>query len=273
MLTTARPCGPASNAKGRAILTPLSQLAEQLHRSRQVLVFTGAGVSTGSGIPDFRGPSGLWTKWKPVYYQDFMTSHTARVRHWEFKLQAWQGFRNAQPNAAHQALSELDRIGFLQGLVTQNIDGLHQLAGHPEGRVIELHGSNRQVECQSCKALTAPDSVYAEFERSRQPPLCTCGGYLKPATVSFGQSMPEDKMAEAVEAARRSELVIAIGSTLEVEPAASIPRLARQNGAFYAILNRGPTAQDELASLRLEGDATQLLPQLVTQLREILAHG
>lgn len=249
----------------------LNQLAQQLHRSSHVLVFTGAGISTGSGIPDFRGPSGLWTKWEPVYYHDFMTSHDARVRHWEFKLHGWQGFHDAQPNAAHQALSELDRIGFLQALITQNIDGLHQLSGHPQGRVIELHGSNRFVECQSCKTLTDPDSAFAEFQRSLQPPLCACGGYLKPATVSFGQSMPEDKMAEAVETAQRSDLVIATGSTLEVEPAASIPRLARERGAFYAILNRGPTAQDELASLRLEGDATRLLPQLVSQLREILA--
>ena len=196
-----------------------------------------------------------------------MNSHAARVKHWEFKLQGWEGFRDAVPNAAHQALSELDHIGFLQSLVTQNIDGLHQLSGHPEGRVIELHGNNRLVECQSCKILMDPEPAYCEFEQTRQPPRCSCGGYLKPATVSFGQAMPEDKMAQAVENARKADFVLAIGSTLEVEPAASIPRLAQQGGAFYTILNRGSTAQDHLANLRLEGDSTRLLPRIVGRMR------
>lgn len=247
-------------------LKELGPLVERLRVRPRFLVFTGAGISTGSGIPDFRGPQGVWKKWTPVYYQEFLTSHEARVRHWQYKLEGWAGFRDASPNAAHRALARLDRQGRLDALVTQNIDGLHQLAGHPPGRVIELHGTNRMVECVACGDRRDPDPVYSEFGRTGDPPRCGCGGFLKPATVSFGQAMPRDKMEEAFMAAGRAEVVCSIGSTLEVEPAASVPRTAQRGGAFYAIINRGPTAHDAVADLRIEGDVNRILPELADRL-------
>ena len=245
-----------------------SQLASLLNGASRVLAFTGAGISTASGIPDFRGPQGLWKKWRPVYYDEFMSSREARIRHWQFKLEGWHEFRDAQPNPAHSALFELDRLGCLEVLVTQNIDGLHQLAGHPEDRVIELHGTNRKIECQTCGQLFDPDPIFEQFQRTREPPLCRCEGFLKPATISFGQAMPHEKLRQAFSAASRVDLVLAIGSTLEVEPAASVPRSAKELGAVYIIVNRGPTAQDQLADLRIEGDATIVLPAAVRELLE-----
>ncbi|MEE8586002.1 MAG: Sir2 family NAD-dependent protein deacetylase [Acidobacteriota bacterium] len=244
-----------------------SRLASRLRASRFVLVFTGAGISTGSGIPDFRGPKGLWNKYQPVYYDEFMSSHEARIRHWQFKLDGWKEFRDARPNPGHLALFELDQMGHIHKIVTQNIDGLHQLAGHDDERVIEVHGTARKVECCSCKRWMDPDPVFDEFEKTGQPPLCECGGFLKTATVSFGQPMPADKMQQAYEAAQSCDLVLSIGSTLEVEPAASVPRVAKECGAHYAILNLGPTAHDRIADLRLEGDASQILESAVEHLK------
>lgn len=246
------------------------ELATLFNSAHRVLVFTGAGVSTGSGIPDFRGPQGLWNQWRPVYYDEFMSSHDARVRHWQFKLEGWRGFRDAKPNPAHRALFELDEMGRLDVLVTQNIDGLHQLSGHAEERVIELHGTNRKVECQSCKRLLDPDPIFEQFAASGEPPLCECKGFLKPATISFGQAMPQEKLREAFSAAGRADLVVAIGSTLEVEPAASVPRAAKENGAIYVIINQGPTAQDQLADLRIEDDVIAVLPAVVGKLRQLM---
>ncbi len=242
-------------------------LADRLAQATKTLVFTGAGISTGSGIPDFRGPKGLWQTWKPVYFQEFQSSEEARIRHWEFKLAGWHGFRDARPNAAHLALVDLERRGMLHVVVTQNIDGLHTSAGQSASILIELHGTNLAVECLSCGRRSDPDPHFQEFERSHKTPLCTkCGGYLKPATVSFGQQMPMDKLQRAFREAEESDLVIAIGSTLEVEPAASVPLAGRSSGAFYAIVNLGKTAHDRFADLRIEGDATEVLPQVVNEL-------
>ncbi len=238
-------------------------LADHLKTAKRVLVFTGAGVSTGSGIPDFRGPDGLWKRWVPVYFDEFLASHEARVRHWEYKLEGWPGFRAARPNAAHRALVDLERIGRLELLVTQNIDGLHQMAGQSPDRLVELHGSNRRIECIQCRKSFDPDPIFEQFKATRRPPTCACGGFLKPATVSFGQAMPMDKLRTAFEMARHADLVLSVGSTLEVEPAASVPHTACRAGAFYVIVNRGPTAHDGLASLRIEGDTTVVLPNVV----------
>jgi NAD-dependent deacetylase len=245
----------------------MSRLVEALRDARAILVFTGAGISTGSGIPDFRGPRGLWKKWQPVYYQEFLTSQEARIRHWEFKLAGWDDFRRARPNAAHRALVQLEGMHRLVGVVTQNIDGLHQQAGHSPDLVVELHGTNLETECVDCGRRFPPDPVYREFEQTRQPPKCShCKGFLKPATVSFGQSMPIEPMERALEMAAACDLVMAIGSTLEVEPAASVPRRAAAAGAFYVIINQGATAHDVLADLRVEGDATEILPAALAQL-------
>ena len=242
----------------------VAELAELVHAAERVLVFTGAGISTASGIPDFRGPGGLWTQRRPVMYQDFLASEQARRAHWQYKAEGHREFAAARPNAAHRALVALERLGKLDTLVTQNVDGLHQDAGHDPERVIELHGTNRAVECLECGARSAPEPALAQFQATGNCPRCqACGGVLKTATVSFGQPMPQAELQRAFRAAQRADLVLAVGSTLEVRPAADVPLRAAQHGARYAIVNRGATAHDAVAGLRLEGDVTVILPALI----------
>lgn len=227
-----------------------------------MLVFTGAGLSTGSGIPDFRGPQGLWKKRQPVYFDEFLASEEKRIEHWDYKLEGWEGFRDAQPNAAHRALAALEEDGRLLLLVTQNVDGLHQKAGNR--KVVELHGTNLQVECLDCGRRSDPAWAFEEFVVTRRCPRCReCGGLVKTATVSFGQAMPWDLVDQSMAAARECDLVLALGSSLQVEPAASVPLEAFRSGATYAVINQGPTAHDRVAHIRLEGDLCALLPQLV----------
>ncbi|PCI31898.1 MAG: NAD-dependent deacetylase [Elusimicrobia bacterium] len=240
-----------------------------LHKASRPLFFTGAGMSTGSGIPDFRGPQGVWKKRQPVLYQDFLASEEAREEHWDYKLEGFEQFRNAKPNDAHRALKELEDMGKVYKLVTQNIDGLHQDAGHES--VIELHGTNREIECTSCGKRTPPEPAFEEFSRTRKCPICECGGYLKTATISFGQAMPEDLVENAFAAAAEADLAISIGSTLEVQPACLVPLQVLKNGAPYVVINRGATAHDGIATLRLEGDVNEILPAVVARLKLLSA--
>lgn len=234
---------------------------------KRILVFTGAGMSTGSGIPDFRGPQGVWKKRSPVYIQDFLASEEARVEYWDYKLEGYAGFLAARPNAAHVALVELERQGRLEALVTQNIDGLHVIAGNSPAKVLELHGTNRLVSCLTCGVEEDPARSFAEFERTRKPPVCpACGGWLKPATISFGQALPEALLERAFDHASQCDLVLSLGSTLQVEPAASVPAAAARRGVPYVIVNQGPTAHDRLATERLEGDLCEVLPALLQRL-------
>jgi NAD-dependent deacetylase len=245
---------------------PVSELLiEHLHRARRILLFTGAGISTGSGIPDFRGPDGVWKRRQPVYYHDFMRSEAARVEHWDYKLEAWASFRDARPNATHTAIVQLEHAKKLLAIVTQNIDGLHQRAGSYESLVIELHGTNSLVECQTCGKRTDPEPHFESFRKTRRPPLCECGGFLKPATISFGQNLRKEDIERAERAAKQTDLVIALGSTLSVYPAASIPLLAASRRAPYIVINRGPTDHDDKpeVTLRLEGDVGRLFPPAV----------
>src|SRR5436189_3414163 len=167
-------------------LTTLITLLRNAHR---ILIFTGAGISTSSGIPDFRGPQGVWKKRQPVFYHDFMNSAGARVEHWDYKLEAWEAFRDARPNATHDAIVQLERAGKVLMVVTQNIDGLHSRAGTTPSRLVELHGTNSSVECQSCGQRSDPELHFEFFRTTRKPPVCVCGGFLKPATISFGQNL------------------------------------------------------------------------------------
>ena len=242
-----------------------SDLAEYLRASQNALIFTGAGISTGSGIPDFRGPQGVWTRRKPVFIQDFMTSEAARIEHWDYKLEGWDAFRNARPNPVHLALVRLERAGKLLMVVTQNIDGLHGLAGTSAERLIELHGTNSLVECVSCHRRDDPEAHFEYFRIHRKPPLCTCGGFLKPATISFGQSLDPTELERAHDAAIQADLVVALGSTLSVYPAASFPLLAACRGVPYIIINRGETEHDHdpLVSLRIEGEVCEIFPRAV----------
>lgn len=240
-------------------------LAGYLRASQRALLFTGAGISTGSGIPDFRGPQGVWKKRQPVYYQDFMRSEAARIEHWEYKLEGWEGFRDARPNAVHEAIVRLERAGKLLMVVTQNIDGLHTLAGTSPEHLVELHGTNTLVECQTCHRRDRPDAHFESFRRDRKPPLCGCGGLLKPATISFGQNLDPQVLERAHAAALAADLVVALGSTLSVYPAAGFPLLAARRGAPYVIINRGATEHDDepCVSLRLEGEVGALFPAAV----------
>ncbi len=231
-----------------------------------MLIFTGAGISTGSGIPDFRGPDGVWKRRQPVYYQDFIASESARIEHWDFKLEGWEGFRNAEPTPVHHAIARLEQAGKLHTLVTQNIDGLHTKAGSSSERLVEIHGTNLEVECTGCGKRTDPAPHFESFAKYRKAPLCDdCGGTLKPATISFGQSLRQDDLDRAGRAANAADLVISLGSTLSVNPAASVPLLAAQRGIPYVVINRGETDHDRLpvVTLRLEGDVNEIFPPAV----------
>jgi NAD-dependent deacetylase len=246
----------------------ISALTALLRPARRILVFTGAGISTGSGIPDYRGPQGVWKRRAPVYYQDFMSSEAARVEYWDYKLDGWESFRGAQPNATHHAIVALQKAGQLLGVVTQNIDGLHLSAGTSPELLVELHGTNTQVECQTCGERSEPEGHFAAFRKNRRAPLCHCQGFLKPATISFGQALRAQDLERAQAFAAEADLVLALGSTLSVYPAADLPLMAANRGVPYVIINRGATHHDgfETVTLRLEGDVTELLPPAIAAL-------
>jgi NAD-dependent deacetylase len=243
--------------------TALSQLLRRAHR---VLFFTGAGISTGSGIADYRGPDGLWKTRRPVEFRDFMANAAARVEYWDQKLEVWPQIRDAMPNPTHHAIARFERAGRVGAVVTQNIDGLHRRAGTSAELLVELHGTNLEVECMTCHATSDPEPQFAAFAATREPPRCSaCGGHLKPATISFGQSLRERDLSRAIAAARNADLVVALGSSLSVHPAASIPLLAVERGVPYAVINRGQTEHDTLVglTLRIDGDTSEVLPPAV----------
>jgi NAD-dependent deacetylase len=229
------------------------------------LIVSGAGVSTASGIPDFRGPGGVWSRRRPVYYDEFLASEAARVEYWDYKLETWDIYQRAQPNALHHAVAALERTGKVVAVVTQNVDGLHRRAGTSPQLLVEVHGTDLLVECQQCHEISEPAPHFASFRMTKRAPRCACGGLLKSATISFGQSLRTEDLERATAAAIDADLVLALGSTLSVYPAASIPLVAAEHGARYVIVNRGPTAHDDHPSvtLRLEGDVTEIVPAAV----------
>lgn len=242
-----------------------ARFVERLRDARRILIVSGAGVSTASGIPDFRGPGGVWERRRPVYYDEFLSSEAARVEYWDFKLETWETYQRAQPNALHAAVVALERAGKVVAVVTQNVDGLHRRAGTSPDLLIELHGTDLVIECQVCHDTSEPAPHFVRFRETRRPPACACGGPLKSATISFGQSLREEDLERARAAAMDADLVLALGSTLSVYPAASVPLLAAERGTAYIIVNRGPTAHDAHPSvtLRLEGDVTEIVPAAV----------
>ena len=194
-----------------------------------------------------------------------MTSEAARIEHWDYKLESRDAFREAKPNAVHHAIVRLERAGKLRSIITQNIDGLHGFAGTSAERLVELHGTNAQVECQSCHWRGDPEPHFESFRLQRRAPLCACGGFLKPATISFGQNLDQRELERATQAASKADLVVALGSTLSVHPAASFPLMAAEHGAPYIIINRGATDHDNapFVTLRLEGEVNEIFPAAV----------
>lgn len=242
----------------------IHRLASLIEASEVTVVFTGAGISTESGIPDFRSPGGIWTRYNPedFTYQKFLTSPESRRLTWErFRL---SGILDANPNPAHYALTELHRLGKLQCLITQNIDGLHQKAGTPEERIIEIHGTYHWVKCLSCGQRYPSKEILRRLEAGVEIPECDrCGGLLKTAAISFGQPMPEREVTQAQRWSRMADLFIVVGSSLVVYPAAELPLIAVQSGAKLAIINMTRTPMDRFAEVVILGKAGEILPRVV----------
>jgi len=217
-----------------------------------MVVFTGAGISTESGIPDFRSPGGVWTRMQPIPFQDFLSDPEARRLTWQRRFEMEETWKTVQPNDGHKAVAELVARGRVAHVITQNIDGLHQMSGVPADQLIELHGTTRRAACLDCGAEVPLGDIRSYFETHGQAPDCAqCGGFIKTATISFGQPMPELEMARAQAATLACDLMLVLGSSLAVYPAAGFPHLAKQNGARLAILNRDETPQDASADLAL----------------------
>lgn len=253
------------------MLTEVADAIEVLADTRRILAFTGAGISTESGIPDFRGPDGLWTRIDPDEFNISRFRSDAEVRkkgwrlHQEGKL--WGARAGIKPNRGHEALVILWKAGRLSGCVTQNIDGLHQAAGLPDELVAELHGNVRQARCLECRVRWPTDEVLKWVDAGQEDPKCPhCGGIVKTATIMFGEILPESEVIKAWELADDSDAVLAIGSTLSVWPAAEIPLAMLENGKPLVIVNKGPTDMDHLATVRMEGGAGELLTDLVAEL-------
>tara|TARA_R110000824_G_scaffold155226_2_gene327662 strand:- start:75259 stop:76023 length:765 start_codon:yes stop_codon:yes gene_type:complete len=228
----------------------------EIEHAASIVVFTGAGISTESGIPDFRSPGGLWTKMSPINFDDFIKSPEMRREAWRRKFEIDKTIVTAEPNKGHMAIARLVDTGKVSHVITQNIDNLHQNSGVPPEKVIELHGNGTYAKCLECSARHELDEVKAMFDASEtEPPACKqCGGMVKSATVSFGQAMPEAEMQRAQEATLACDLFIAIGSSLQVYPAAGFPIVAKRNGAKLVILNREPTELDEIADIVIHAE-------------------
>jgi NAD-dependent deacetylase len=236
-------------------LSKVDELMRMIAEAGNIAAFTGAGISTESGIPDFRSPDGIWTKYKPIEFGDFIGSAQARREAWRRKFATHETLEKATPNAGHRALARLVEQGRMSSVITQNIDGLHQASGVPDAKVIELHGNTTYAACLDCRCRYELDWVRAIFEDGERLPQCTaCGGHIKTATISFGQSMPEAEMARAHEATLAADLFVVLGSSLVVYPAAGFPVLAKRNGARLVIVNREPTEQDDLADLVINAE-------------------
>ena len=247
----------------------IEEFAARVKQSSAVVFFTGAGISTESGVPDFRSPGGVWTKYQPVLFQDFLASESARVQHWQLKKATYELFKTVKPNIGHQAICAFEQRGQLLGLITQNIDGLHKIAGTNDARLVELHGTDRKVTCLKCGKVYEPRDVYESWHEKLPTPTCgDCGGYLKSANVSFGQSMPVQAMQRAQSWSEGAEIFIVIGSSLQVQPAASFPVIAKRSGALLAIVNRDPTPLDDLADFVHNGAIGEFFAQLKPLLQD-----
>jgi NAD-dependent deacetylase len=247
------------------ITTAVAALRDLIDESRVIVPFTGAGISTECGIPDFRSPGGIWTKMRPIDFSDFLASQEARDESWRRRFAMEQQFGGAAPGRGHRALASLYKSGKSPGLITQNIDNLHQASGIASEHVVELHGNTTYATCLDCALRYELPWVRERFEAAdERAPVCTaCGGFIKTATVSFGQSMPEDAMRRAEQLTLSADLFVAIGSSLVVWPAAGFPVLAKRNGARLVIINRDETEFDDIADLVLRQDIGTVLESFI----------
>jgi NAD-dependent deacetylase len=245
-------------------MAKVEELKGMIARAGNVVAFTGAGISTESGIPDYRSPGGIWTKMRPIEFGEFLASPEARRESWRRKFASHEMMHSATPNAGHRALARLVRDGKLTAIVTQNIDGLHQASGVPDDKIVELHGNATYAACLDCRRRYELDWVREIFAIDERLPLCTgCGGIIKTATISFGQAMPEPEMERAREVTLAADLFIVLGSSLVVYPAAGFPIMAKQNGSRLVIINREPTDQDQMADLVIHAEIGSTMSRAV----------
>lgn len=248
---------------GTSLEARVKAAAALLREARRPVAFTGAGISTESGLSDFRSPGGVWDRHRVITYQEFMASGEARREYWQMKGEFFKELVRAKPNKAHLALAGLERQGKLHCIVTQNIDGLHQEAGSSDERVVELHGTNRKAHCTGCGREWPIGEIQERLEQGDAVPLCgDCGGFVKPATVMFGQSMPVAEMNLAMESAVAADLLFMIGSSLQVEPAASVPRTAHETGARLIFINRTETPWDHIADILFTEPAGDVMERI-----------
>jgi NAD-dependent deacetylase len=241
----------------------VSRIAEKIKQGGNNVVFTGAGISTESGIPDYRSQGGIWDKFRRVYFDEFMSSKEARIEYWRRWVESYPVFVRAQPNPAHMALANLHAKGLLQAVVTQNVDGLHQESGLPDEKIIELHGNTHRIRCMSCRQIIPIENVQQQLAEGDPAPECECGGYLKPDTISYGQSMPVAEVEKAAALSQESDFFMIVGSTVIVQPADNMPFYAKNNDAFLAIINLSETPCDEMCDALIREKAGVVLPEIV----------
>ena len=239
------------------------QIAAKIREGGKNVFFTGAGISTESGIPDFRSKGGIWDKFRPVYFDEFMSSRDARREYWRRWTELYRGILDARPNPAHRALAEFHKMGLLQAVVTQNVDGLHQESGLPDDKVIELHGNTRRIRCLACREVFPVDDIRQRLAAGDDAPECGCGGFLKPDTISFGQAMPAAEVEKSIALSRESDFFMVVGSTLLVQPAAHMPYYAKDNGTFLAIVNLSETPCDNMCDVLIRDKAGQTLQAIL----------
>jgi NAD-dependent deacetylase len=238
----------------------VEELGALWRRAQRVVVLTGAGLSTASGIPDFRSPGGRWERYQPVPLPEFLASEAAREEYWRYKGETWRLISAAAPNAAHRALAELARADRIRLLVTQNVDGLHERSGVPPERLVNIHGTDGEVVCTACGAREPREVAQRRWEGGVAVPRCDCGGAWKPATISFGQSLVAEDLARAMEEAERCDLFVAAGTSLVVGPINRMFEVARAAGAATAIVTASETPYDAVCDLRIDEPVERVLP-------------
>jgi len=263
------PDTPATALYPTALPHDLDRIADLVRASERLSVFTGAGISTESGIPDYRGPDGVWARQAIPHIDTIRTDAAARIEHWQDRRRRYPDMLAREPNAGHEAIAEFEAAGRLLAVITQNIDGLHQKAGNSDDRVIELHGSTHVIRCTGCGRTYRGVDIQHRLEAGEDDPRClACGGTLRTGTVLFGEALPERALRTAHAIAQSTDLMLVVGSSLVVNPAARLPVIAKESGARLVIINQSPTPIDDLADVRVQASAGEVLSGVAARLRE-----